>query len=200
MSHSDLDWQQVYQRLEVARANLEQNVVSEAQKKEKILKTRAQALAQEPIREITDEVYFEVVEFELGHEHYAIETSSIREVYPLKELTSLPCTPPFVLGIINVRGQILSVLDLKKFFRLPERSLTDLNKVIILHSERMEFGILADTILGVRSIPRGDIQSSLPTLSDLRSEYLHGVTAERLILLDAEKILTDERIVVYEEV
>ena len=199
MSHAPLDWQQVYQRLEVARANIEQNFASDAKRKEDILKKRAQALAQEPICEIADEAYFEVVEFELGRERYAVETSCIREVYPLKELTPLPCTPPFVLGIINVRGQILSVLDLKEFFRLPEKGLTDLNKVIILHSECMEFGILADAINGVRSIPRSNFQSSLPTLSDRRSEYLHGVTAERLILLDAGKILADESIVVYEE-
>jgi purine-binding chemotaxis protein CheW len=196
----EFDWQQVYQQLEVARANIENSLTLNIQAKEDILKTRAKALAREPKRDVADDACLEVVEFELEYERYAIETMCIREVYPLKELTPVPCTPKFVLGIINIRGQILSVLDLKKFFQLPEKSLTDLNKVIILHSDGMEFGVLADAIIGVRSISLPDIQPSLPTLTDRRSEYLKGVTAERLVILDAEKILADPHILVHEEV
>lgn len=168
--------------------------------KKEILKARAKALAREPEREQKAEEYFEVVEFLLAYEKYAIETAYIREVYPLRELTPLPCTPRFVLGIINVRGQILSVIDIKKFFDLPEKGLTDLNKVIILHTNNMEFGILADKILGVRSIAAGEMQPSLPTLTGIRAEYLKGVTEEMRIILDAKKILNDDRILVHEEV
>jgi len=124
----------------------------------------------------------------------------VREVYPLKELTPLPCTPPFVAGIVNVRGQVISVIDIKKFFDLPERGLTDLNKVIILSDGVMEFGILADAVVDVRNIPLEKIQSGLPTLTGIREDYLRGVTAERLVILDAEKLLTDGNIVVHEEV
>lgn len=190
----------IYQRLEAVRLAIEQDFNAIVQKKQEILKKRAKVLAREPQKETTDETFLEVVEFQLEYENYAIETVYIREAYPLKELTPIPCTPPFVLGIINVRGQILSVLDLKEFFNLPEKGLTDMNKVIILHSGKMEFGILADAILGVRSIPLGDIQASLPTLTDIRAEYLKGVTAERLVILDAAKILSDKNIIVHEEV
>lgn len=168
--------------------------------KKEILKARARALAQEPKERDTAEEYIEVVEFLLAHETYGIESLYVREVYPLKELTPLPCTPPFVLGIINVRRQILSLIDLKKFFDLPEKGLTDLNKVIIVRTDAMELGILADVILGTRSIPLKEIQPTLPTLTGIRAEYLRGVTKERLIILDAEKILSDRKIVVYEEV
>ena len=198
--HPALDWQQVYQRLEIARSNIEQSLTLHTRTKEDVLKTRARALAREPKRDVTDDACLEVVEFELEYERYAIETACIREVYPLKELTPVPCTPGFVLGIINIRGQILSVLDLKQFFQLPKKGMADLNKVIILHSDEMEFGVLADAIVGVRSIPLRDIQPSLPTLTDLRSDYLKGVTAERLVILDAEKILADAHIIVHEEV
>ena len=168
--------------------------------KKKILKARAKALAREPEREETEKGYIEVIEFLLACETYAIETAYVREVYPLKELTPLPCTPPFVLGIINVRGQIISVIDIKKFFNLPEKGLADFNKVIILRAENMEFGILADKILNVRTIPFKEIQPSLPTLTDIWAEYLMGVTEERIIILDAKKILNDKRIIIHEEV
>jgi purine-binding chemotaxis protein CheW len=144
--------------------------------------------------------HIEVVEFVLAHERYAIESDYVREVAPLENLTPLPCTPAFVLGIVNVRGEILSVIDLKKFFDLPEQGLTDLNKVIVLQSGNMLFGILADVIAGVRRIPLTGILPSLPTLTGVREEYLKGVTAERIVVLDAEKLLMDESIVVQEQV
>lgn len=144
--------------------------------------------------------YIEVVEFQLAHEKYAIESNYISEVYPLKELTPLPCTPKFVAGIINVRGKIISVIDIKKFFDLPEKGITDLNKVIIIHNVLMEFGILADAVLGASQIPLLDIQISLPMLTGICTEYLRGVTPEQLVILDAEKILSDKKIIVDEDV
>jgi len=166
------------------------------EEKAKVLKERARALAKEPKGIEEDGSYLEVVEFMLAHERYALELSRIREVYPLKELTPLPGVPDFVLGIINVRGQILSIVDIKKFFDLPEKGLTNLNQVIILQSDKMEFGILADEILGTRSISAVAIQTSLPTLSGVRAEYLKGVTGDRLVILDADRLLSDEKILV----
>jgi len=164
-----------------------------------ILKARAQALAQQaPGEDMAGHI--EVVEFLLAYETYAIESRFVREVYPLEKLTPLPCTPAFVLGIVSVRGEMLSVIDLKKFFDLPEKGLTDLNKLIVLDSGSMRFGILADAITGVRQIPLADIQPSLPTLSGIRDEYLKGVTAGRTVVLDSEKLIADEKIVVQEQV
>jgi len=70
----------------------------------------------------------------------------------------------------------------------------------VLESNGMVFGIVADAISGVRRILRADIQPSLPTLTGIRSNYLLGVTAERVVILDAEKLLSDEKLVVQEQV
>jgi purine-binding chemotaxis protein CheW len=170
-----------------------------ADKVKQVLKARAKQLARDSEKEKPVGESIEVVEFLLAYEKYGIESSYIREIYPLRELTPMPCTPPFVLGIINVRGEIVSVIDMKKFFDLPERGLTDMNKVIIVHNDRMEFGILADAILGARSILRDEIQAPLPTLTGTRAEYLTGVTKEPLIVLDAAKVLSARNLVVHEE-
>jgi len=195
-----IDWKEILRRMEESQLTIERGWAPSPEEKKKILKTRAKALAREQEEKETTEEKIEVVEFLLSYERYAIESSYVREVYPLKEFTPLPCTPPFVLGIINVRGQILSIIDIKKFFDLPEKGLTDLNKVIILRSEKMEFGILADEISGVRMIPVSEIQQSLPTLTGIRAEYLKGVTNDRVTILDANKILTDKNLIVYQEV
>src|SRR3712207_4651394 len=80
--------------------------------REEILRERARELARVPVApgEGSGE-RFQTVEFVVAGEHYAVAAESVREVYPLKELTPLPCTPPWVRGILNVRGQILTVLD-----------------------------------------------------------------------------------------
>jgi len=141
-----------------------------------------------------------VLEFRLAQERYAVESRYVQEVHPLKELTPLPCTPPFVVGIVNVRGRIVPVLDLKRFLDLPEKGLTDLHRVILVRGQDFEVGLLADVVVGVRSIPIDSLQPSLPTLTGVRNEYLKGVTAERLVLVDLQRVLSDPRIIVHDEV
>ncbi len=141
-----------------------------------------------------------LLEFRLAQECYALETRWVREVSNFKDLTPLPCCPSFVVGIVNMRGRILPVLDLKKFFDLPEHGITDLHRIILVGGNDLELGLLADTIVGVRSVPASDLQASLPTLCGIRGDYLKGVTAERLVVLDMARILTDPKIIVHEEV
>ncbi|MBN2030900.1 chemotaxis protein CheW [bacterium] len=171
-----------------------------AQKKKEILQSRSKELADELFEQSNDAEYFEVVEFILSFEKYAIESLFVSEVTPLKDFTPLPCTPSFVLGITNIRGKIVSVIDIKKFFNLPEKGLTNLNRVIVVETPEMELGILADSIIGVRLISRNDIQPSLPTLTDIGSEFIRGVTEDRMIILDIEKILCYPKIIVHQEI
>ena len=187
-----VDWERIHRQIEVMRTAAEQGWAPSAEEARKILKDRAQALARKPQPNAAGES-LEILEFRLAYESYAIEACFVREVCPLKDFTPVPCTPPFVLGIVNVRGQILSVIDLKKFFELPEKGLSDLNKVIIAHNRDVEFGILADAVAGVRAIPVAEIQPPLPTLTGIRQEYLKGVTRERLVVLDGAKLLSDSR-------
>ena len=116
------------------------------------------------------EGHIEIVEFQLADERFGIESVWVREVLPLRDLTPLPCTPEFVMGILNVRGQIRTVIDIRRFFDLPLKALTDLNKVLFIGTEQMHMGIRADVILGVRSIAPAELQPSLPTLAGVRAE------------------------------
>ncbi|MDM8535386.1 chemotaxis protein CheW [Desulfobacterales bacterium HSG17] len=165
-----------------------------------ILRHRAKLLAKKPENKENQGFCLEIVEFQLAHERYGIEAEYICEVWPLKDFTPLPFTPPFIMGIINVRGQILSLMDIKKFFDLPDKGISDLNKVIIVHFNEMELGILADIIIGVQSVPLSAIQPPLPTLSGINESYLKGITKDRLIILDSQKILSDEKIIVHEKI
>jgi purine-binding chemotaxis protein CheW len=190
------DWEQLHRRLEASQTALQRKLTPSPEERQKILLSRARSLARGKAEAASPRQSMEVVEFILGPESYGIESRHIREVYPLTEFTPLPCTPPFVLGLVNMRGKILSVIDIKKLFDLPEKGLTDLNKVIVVHTDRMELGILADVILGVRSIPLQELELALPTLTGIREDYLLGITKGPMVVLDVTRILSDERILV----
>ena len=195
----EINWDGIKTRHEAALVKIEQGWTPGPEERAGILRERAQTLAREEAPEEGGEKV-EFVEFLLAYERYGVETAYVREVYPLRDLTAVPCMPAHVLGIINVRGRIIPIVDLKRFFDLPDKGLGELNKVIILQSDSMEFGILADVIVGVRMAPAGSLQPSLPTLTGIREEYLLGITEDRTVVLDAGRILSDGKIVVNEEV
>jgi len=170
------------------------------EEKRTILRARAKSLAQEPERKGEAEEHIEVLAFLLAHETYAIETVFIREVYPLTELTPVPCTPTYIFGIINIRGQILTIIDMKKFFDLPEKGISNLNRVIVVQDENMTMGILADEINGIRNIPKSGLNPPLPTMTGIHAGYIKGVTGEGIIILDMERFLNDRQLIVHEEV
>jgi purine-binding chemotaxis protein CheW len=194
------DWNGIRRRIDAIRAAIEQGFSPSAEEERRILKTRAQALAQEPQSGVAAGDTLEVVEFDLASERYAFPLAQVREVSLLRELTPVPCTPAFVLGIMNLRGEIRTVIDLKKFFDLPDAGITQLNKIILIEHDGWQLGILADAIRGVCRIPLADLQPSLPTLADVRADYLRGLTSDRLVVLDAAKLLSDPHLLVNEEV
>lgn len=172
--------------------------------KVEILRQRAEILAREPVGDRHEYHTQQFIEFRLAGEHYAVETIFVSEVHPLRELTPLPGTPSFLLGIINLRSSILPVIDIRKFFGLPDVGLSDLNKIIVVHSlesqNPMHLGILVDAILGVRAIEEDDIQTTLVCAEGTHAGYIRGIFQgeknERLILLDLNAILNDEHIVI----
>jgi len=165
-----------------------------------VLHARALALARRPEEARAADTLIELLEFRLAHERYAVETRHVREVHPLRSLTPLPCAPTFVRGIVNVRGRITAVLDIKRFFELPQAGLTDLHRVVLIQGDGLEVGLLADAIGGVRTIALQELQDQLPTLTGIRAGYLKDVTAQGLVVLDAQRLIEDPGIVVQEEI
>ena len=167
---------------------------------QRILRERADSLARPPRSGPAPGTMLELLEFKLARERYAVETRHVQEVQPLRDLTPLPGTPSFLLGIVNVRSRVLPVLDLKKFFGLPEQGLTDLHRIILVKGNELELGLLADVVTIVRQVPAASLQPSLPTLTGIRADYLKGITDERLIVLDLDRVLADPKIIVHQEV
>lgn len=169
---------------------------------ESVWRTRARALAQPlPLSEGYEpqEASIEVLEFRIANERYAVETGYVSAVLPLRNLTEIPCTPPFVLGAVNLRGRVVTVVDLKEFFRLPEQGLTDLHRIVLIANDETEFGLLADVSVGIHRIKLSTLQTSLPSLSKVGERYVKGVSADGVIVLETGRILDDPEMLVNEK-
>jgi len=186
--------------MNIPGTNIESSKINQSADKARILRGRALTLAKRSVDTIQEFQTIEVLVFALGEERYAVGSETVREVCLLKQITRVPCVPPFVLGIINLRGKIFSVIDLKRLFGLPQRETSDQSKVIIIGFNDMDVGIQVDDVTGVKQIPVSEIQQDLPTLSGIQEKYLYGITPERLTIINVEILLTDESIVIQETV
>lgn len=157
---------------------------------QELLRARAVALAREPVSEQNTGM-LDLTVFTLARETYGVESRLVGEVLGLTELIPVPGAPSFIAGVMNLRGMILTLLDIKIFFDLPKSGLNDLHQVITVRDEGMQVGLLADTLVGMQTLPLSEVQSSLPTLTGRRADYLKGVTREGLVILDLEKLLRD---------
>lgn len=169
-----------------------------AEKTRAVLAERARALIQST--EIQTGETMQLVAFSLASEKYGISAEFVREVQPLREVTPVPCTPDFVVGVINVRGSIYSVIDIRGFFGVPKREITETTKVILVGAAGLEVGILADDVSGATNILLSDIKPPLAAQTASKDEYVLGITPKMLIILNLEALLRDERIIVHQEV
>ena len=195
-----VDWSEVYQKLKENEGSFLRNADPDGDERKIILKKRADSIAKEVNGKIEDREKLEVLAFKIESESYAIEVSYINKVYMLKDLTSLPGISPYIIGIINVRGQIVPVIDFRKIFELPDKKNGGNKKVIVVLASEATFGLLADEVLGLESILVNEIQRDLPTLNGVRVEYLQGVTHNQLVILDPVKIATHKSIVMNDEI
>jgi purine-binding chemotaxis protein CheW len=161
-----------------------------------ILRRRAEELAKPPETLSRGIHSVEILEFALGKERCAFRSQYVREVFSPTEITPLPGLPSHILGVVNVRGRILSITDIRRLLDFGNVGLTNLNKAIILQDREMEMAVLADEVTGVYAVDVDEVQRALPTLTGNREKYLEGITTDRVALLDAGKLLTSEDLLV----
>jgi len=191
-----IDWETVHRRLAQLETALDRGNRRSAQGMRDVLRDRARVLARPVAARPVAGDHVEFLEFAVANERYGIETAHIREVATVTALTPVPGTPAFIGGIVTVRGQILSVLDIGRLFGLPDPDGAAAEKLVVLEGAGMPVGILAAAIIGVRAVPPSEIETSLPTLSDGRTRYLRGIDRTGVAILDGAALLAAEDIIV----
>ena len=165
--------------------------IAGAQGENEILRMRALSLAKREDVDAADEPQMTVVEFRLDDETYALEAQYVSEVFTLRELTPVPGTPPFVIGIVNVRGEIISINDLRQLLGLRPAETSQLRKVVVLQDDHMRFGIAVDSLDGACRIPVRELQPPPTITTGTQREYVKGVTTDNIFVLGGDRLLQD---------
>ncbi|GGN17078.1 MULTISPECIES: chemotaxis protein CheW [Marinomonas] len=143
----------------------------------------------------TDDPMLQWVTFRLEHEIYGVNVMQVKEVLRYSEVAPVPGAPSFVLGIIHLRGTVVTVIDTCQRFGLPSGEITDATRIMILEVEGHVIGILVDAVSEVVYLRQSEIEPSPSVGNDESSKFIQGVCHKNnilLILVDLDKLLSED--------
>lgn len=164
---------------------------------QRILEERARALATPP-QAATARDTVDVLVINIAAERYAIRIEQVREVRPVEALTPVPDLPAMWGGLVNLRGVLCPVLDTARYLGLDAADDGE-RHIVLVASSGLVVGLLADEVVGLRRLSPGEIRPPLEADSDGVHRVVDGVTPDLLLVIDAEALLNDPRLVVEEE-
>lgn len=137
----------------------------------------------------------QLVTFNLGKEEFAVPILQIQEINRLVEITRVPKSPDFVEGVINLRGKVIPIIDLRKRFSLPQAELGKYSRVVVINMDGRMIGLIVDSVSEVLRLSEEAVEPAPPIVAGIDSEYIKGlgkIEGRLLILLDLNKILSKE--------
>ena len=156
------------------------------------------ATVQDAVSEIGAKLAGKYLTFKLANEEYGLEILKVQEIIQMQKVTTVPKTPDFIRGVINLRGKVIPVIVLRKKFNMPENEDTDKTCIIVVQVNNggkvMTLGILIDEVSEVLDIKSGDIQETPSFGGDVSMDFIMGVgkIGDKVkLLLDIEKVLTN---------
>ncbi len=141
------------------------------------------------------DIVLQWVTFKLQEETYGINVMQVQEVLRYTEIAPVPGSPEYVLGIINLRGNVVTVIDTRARFGLPGGEVTDSSRIVIIEAEKQVIGILVDSVAEVVYLKQSDIDTAPNVGTDESARFIQGVSnreGELLILVDLNKLLSDD--------
>ncbi len=204
------DWQEVHRRLAVVESSLAQVDATSPEAMERIWARRAARLARVPAEEDAGEQITLVLAC-LGREFYGLEAQYVLDIRPLGRVTRVPRAPHWVTGVVNLRGRILSVMDIRRFLGLPSAGCNEEEamapSLVVVETPSMEIALLVDDVLAVETLSARRLQEATGVIQSLPPEYVRGVVergdpanGSMLTVLDMPALLADERLIVDEEI
>jgi purine-binding chemotaxis protein CheW len=137
----------------------------------------------------------QLVVFQLGVELYGVEIACVHEIVRMQSITRVPRAPAFVEGVINLRGRVIPVIDLRLRFNLPAAAHTRASRIVVVEIGDQVVGLVVDGVSEVLRVNTALIEPPSPVVAGIDSEYLQGIARlpERLvILLDLDRVLARE--------
>ena len=141
--------------------------------------------------------------FDLNEEAYGVDISQVREIIRMEEITRVPRAPEFVEGVINLRGKMNPVVDLRARFSMPSTERTDEHGIVVVDVDGQDIGMVVDAVTEVSRTPSDSIEPPSSVITTDDSEYLTGIvkTNDKLIiLLDIAKVISESEASALEEI
>lgn len=135
------------------------------------------------------------VTFKLAGETYGVNVMQVQEVLRYSEIAPVPGAPPYVLGIINLRGNVVTVIDTRNRFSLEPGEVTDNTRIVIIEADQHVIGILVDSVAEVVYLRQSEIETAPNVGNEESAKFIQGVchkNDELLILIELNKLLTDQ--------
>lgn len=148
-------------------------------------------------QEIEDTQHGRYLTFDIGDEVYGIEISHVKEIIGLQQINTMPEMPEYIKGIINLRGMIIPIIDVRLRFKKEPIPYTDRTCIIVIETDNITVGLIVDNVAEVLSIDDEDIAPPPDAISGLQNKYLKGIgkTGERVkLLIDCQKLLKEDEI------
>lgn len=142
-----------------------------------------------------DNAVLQWVTFKLDNETYGINVMQVQEVLRYTEIAPVPGAPHYVLGIINLRGNVVTVIDTRTRFGLQSAEVDDSTRIVIIEAEKQVIGILVDSVAEVVYLRRSEIDNAPNVGTEESAKFIQGVSNrdnELLILVDLDKLLSDD--------
>lgn len=142
-----------------------------------------------------DAELMQLVTFSIGEEEFGVDILKVQEIIRMMEITKVPRAPEFVEGVINLRGKVIPIIDLRRRFGLSSRGHDKHTRIIVIEINNMIVGFVVDSVSEVLRIPSSTVEPPPPVVSGLESEYISGVGKledRLLILLDLDRLLSHE--------
>ena len=163
---------------------------------QELLAARAADLARVPPVPEDPGPTVEVLIFTLAGVRYAVESEYVQEIARMRDFTPAPGAPAFLLGLTNLRGEILAIVDLRKLFGSPSSSLLDLARIVVVGRSRREFGVLADAVEDVLVIRLKDLGPPPRSMEGIGADCCRGITPDAVTLLDGKKLLEHPKLLI----
>jgi purine-binding chemotaxis protein CheW len=138
------------------------------------------------------EQVLQFVTFTLGNEEYAVDILSVQEINRITEITKVPNSPDYVEGVINLRGKVIPVINLRKKFGREEKETDDTSRIIIMEIQDITNGLIVDSVSEVLRIPTSTIEPAPPMSSNISSRFIKGIAKlenRLIILIDLDRLL-----------
>jgi purine-binding chemotaxis protein CheW len=194
-------WKEMHEKIEALSGEMSASITEE--ELQDLWYRRALELSRSQADEKGESGGLKMITFRLGSDRYGVALDLVREIQRTGRITPVPTAPDFVTGIVNLRGSILSVIDIRVFFGLPAVVINEKTRILVVENKGLRLGILVERVDEITDIDVNGIKPPLSLDKGITEDYIKGIVThggDMFIIIDLERILKNPRLIVEEKV